>query len=100
MWSWGSLLRLSARAVGSQGEMRVLNPLAPQFPHRLSVRGKGNHRVERFARRSSYAYQLDAFTDAVLRGTPFPTTPDDAVANMAVIDAVYRAAGLPVRQPS
>jgi predicted dehydrogenase len=100
LWSWGSLLRLSARAVGSEGEMRVLNPLAPQFPHRLSVRGKGNHRVERFARRSSYAYQLDAFTDAVLHGTPFPTTPADAVANMALIDAVYRAAGLPVRQPS
>jgi predicted dehydrogenase len=100
LWSWGSLLRLSARAVGSEGEMRVLNPLMPQLPHRLSVRSKGNHRVERFTRRPSYAYQLDAFTDAVLHGTPFPTTPEDAVANMALIDAVYRAAGLPVRRPS
>ncbi|HEX6345045.1 Gfo/Idh/MocA family oxidoreductase [Umezawaea sp.] len=100
LWSAGALLRLSAKAVGSAGEMRVLNPLAPQFGHRLSVRANGNSRVERFARRSSYAYQLDAFTDAVLHGTPFPTTPADAVANMALVDAVYRAAGLPIRQPA
>jgi predicted dehydrogenase len=100
MWSIGSLLRISAKAVGTEGEMRVLNPIAPQFPHRLSVRANGNRRVERFTRRSSYAFQLDAFTDAVLHGKPFPTTPTDAVANMTVIDNVYRAAGLPIRQPS
>ena len=100
LWSVGSLLRISAKAVGTEGEMRVLNPIAPQFPHRLSVRANGNRRVERFTRRPSYAFQLDAFTDAVLHGKPFPTTPTDAVANMTVIDNVYRAAGLPIRQPS
>jgi predicted dehydrogenase len=56
--------------------------------------------VERFRRRASYAYQLDAFAAAVLRGEPVKTTPEDAIENMTVIDAIYRAAGLPLREPS
>jgi predicted dehydrogenase len=100
LWSIGSLLKISAKAIGSEGEMRVFNPLAPQYAHRLTVRTKGTKRVERFDKRASYAYQLDAFTDAVLNGTPFPTTPEDAIANMTVIDNIYRAAGLPLRQPA
>jgi predicted dehydrogenase len=56
--------------------------------------------VERFTRRPSYAYQLDAFAAAVLRGEPVKTTPQDAIENMTVIDAIYRAAGLPLRYPT
>ena len=57
-------------------------------------------RVERFPRRASYAYQLDAFAAAVLRGEPVKTTPEDAIENMIVVDAIYRTAGLPLREPS
>ncbi len=99
MWST-DLLRISARVVGDQGELHVLNPLVPQFFHRLSVRSAGVKRVERFPRRASYAYQLDAFAGAVLRGETVKTTPQDAVENMTVIDAIYLAAGLPLREPS
>jgi predicted dehydrogenase len=99
MWS-SDVLKLSARVIGERGELRVLNPLSPQIFHRLSVRSANGKRVERFARRASYAYQLDAFADAVLRGRPVKTAPQDAVENMAVIDAIYQAAGLPVRMPS
>jgi predicted dehydrogenase len=99
MWS-SDLLQISAKVVGDQGELRVLNPIMPQFFHRLSVRSADSKRVERFSRRASYAYQLDAFAAAVLRGEPVKTTPEDAVANMTVIDAIYRAAGLPLRKPS
>jgi predicted dehydrogenase len=91
---------MSARVVGDQGELRVLNPVMPQFFHRLSVRSANGKRVERFPRRASYAYQLDAFAAAVLRGEAVKTTPEDAVENMTVIDAIYRAAGLPLREPS
>ncbi len=56
--------------------------------------------MERSPRRASYAYQLDAFARAVLRGEPVKTTPQDAVENMSVIDAIYRAAGLPLRKPA
>jgi predicted dehydrogenase len=99
MWS-SDLLRLSARVIGDRGELRVLNPILPQAFHRLSIRSAGGKRVERFPRRASYDYQLDAFAASVLRGAPVRTTPEDAVENLTVIDAVYRAAGLPIRVPS
>jgi predicted dehydrogenase len=99
MWST-RLLEITAHVVGDRGEVRVFNPVTPQFFHRLSIRSSDGKRVERFPRRPSYAYQLDAFAGAVLRGEPVKTTPADAVENMTVIDAIYRAAGLPLRQPS
>jgi predicted dehydrogenase len=99
MWS-SSLLHLSAKVVGDRGELRVLNPVSPQLFHRLSLRTVDGKRVERFPRRTSYAYQLDAFAGAVLRGEPVKTTPEDAIENMTVIDAIYRAAGLSLRAPS
>jgi len=99
MWS-SDLLRISAKVVGENGELGVLNPVLPQMFHRLSVRSADGKRTERFSRRPTYAYQLDAFVAAVLRGEPVKTTPADAIENMTVIDAIYRAAGLPLRQPS
>lgn len=97
MWS-SDLLRLSAKVIGDRGEMRVLTPVAPF--RRLSVRSADGNRVERFARRATYAYQLDAFAAAVLRSEPVMTKPEDAIENMTVIDAIYRAAGLPLREPA
>lgn len=99
MWS-SSLLDMSVRVVGDRGALRVLNPVVPQLFHRLSIQSPNGKRRERFPRRASYAYQLDAFTAAVLHGEPVKTTPEDALENMTVIDAIYRAAGLPLRQPS
>lgn len=99
MWST-QLLRMSARVVGEHGELHVLNPLVPNLFHRMTVRSSDGRRVERFSHRASYAYQLDAFAAAVLRGGPVLTPPEDAIENMTVIDAIYRAAGLPLRYPS
>jgi predicted dehydrogenase len=99
LWS-ADLLRISARVVGDRGELRVFNPVMPGFFHRLVIRSADGKRVERFSHRASYAYQLDAFAAAVLRGEAVKTTPQDAVENMTVIDAIYRAAGLPLRNPS
>ncbi|SDW61001.1 Predicted dehydrogenase [Amycolatopsis xylanica] len=99
MWS-STVLRISARVIGESGEMRVFNPLAPQFAHRLTVRAGDHKRVEHFDRRASYDYQLDAFAAAVLRGEPVLTTVDDSIGNMTVIDAIYQAAGLPLREPT
>jgi predicted dehydrogenase len=99
MWS-ADILKLSARAIGEHGEMSVINPTTPQLWHRLSVRTKEGKRVEHLSRRPSYDYQLDAFAAAVLRGQPVLTPPADSIANMTVIDSIYTAAGLPVRQPS
>ncbi|SFR09830.1 Predicted dehydrogenase [Lentzea waywayandensis] len=99
LWS-STVLKLSMKAVGENGTLSVVNPLVPQALHRLSLELKGKKSAETFEKRATYAYQLDAFTDAVLHGKPFPTTADDAVKNMTVIDSIYRAAGLPLRQPT
>ncbi|EOD64471.1 Gfo/Idh/MocA family protein [Amycolatopsis vancoresmycina] len=99
MWS-SSLLKISATVIGSQGSLSVLNPVAPQAFHRLTVRAGNARRTEKFPRRASYEYQLDAFTAAVLEGAPVKTSAADAVETMTVIDEIYRAAGLPLREPS
>ncbi|MBP2328673.1 putative dehydrogenase [Kibdelosporangium banguiense] len=99
MWS-RNVLKMSARVTGDRGEMHVLNPIVPQAWHRLRVRTGAGERTERFHRRSSYAYQLDAFAAAVLDGGPVLTPPDDAVRTMAVLDAIRTAAGLPLPQPA
>lgn len=94
------LVRASARVRGEAGEMAVLNPIAPQYYHHLKLRGAGGTRRERVAGRASYTHQLEAFVALLRDGTPMPTGPADAIANMRVIDAVYRKAGLALRQPT
>jgi predicted dehydrogenase len=94
------VLRISLRVRGDGGEIRVLNPLAPDRFHRLTVRNKAGRQVEHCTRRHTYDFQLEAFLRAVTKGEPVLTGPDDAIANMTVIDAVYRAAGLEPRQPT
>jgi predicted dehydrogenase len=93
-------LRIGLRVRGDDGEIRVLNPLAPDRFHRLSIRTSAGNTVEHSTRRATYDFQLDAFAAAIGRSEPIVTGPDDAIANMVVIDAVYRAAGLEPRQPT
>jgi predicted dehydrogenase len=94
------VLRIGFTVRGDAGRIDVFNPMAPQMLHRIVVRGKAGRRVEHCVKRPTYDYQLQAFADAVLRATPPVTDALDALANMTVIDAVYRAAGLEPRQPT
>ena len=82
-----TFLRISARVVGDAGDLRVLNWVAPQFFHRLRIVTTTGTRVERVKGAASYDEQLRAFVAAVREGTPFPTAPADAIANMRAIDA-------------
>jgi predicted dehydrogenase len=99
LWS-SNLFWANAKVVGDRGQLSYFSPAAPHLLPRLSIRSADAKRVERFPRRTTYAYQLDAFAGAVLRGEPVKTTAEDAIENMTVIDAIYRAAGLPLRQPA
>jgi predicted dehydrogenase len=96
MWS-RRLLRIAARVTGSRGEMRVTNFAAPQYFHRLSYTVGGVTHRERVNGEATYTYQLRAFERAARTGEGNLTPPSDSVANMAVIDAMYRAAGLSPR---
>jgi predicted dehydrogenase len=95
-----SVLRMHARVTGTDGTLSVFNPFAPQFGHRVRVTTASGTRKERFSRRATYDYQLEAFIAAVTQGAPFPTTASDAIRTMELIDATYAAAGLPLRQPT
>jgi len=99
MWSH-HLLEVAVGIAGTDGSLRLRNPLMPHLFGRISVRSGARRWSEPAARSHTYDHQLDAFTAAVLDGAPFPTGPDDAVANLTVIDALYRAAGLEPRRPT
>jgi predicted dehydrogenase len=93
MWS-SDVLKTFARVTGERGSLFVINPTAPQAWHRMRVKVDGHSRTEKFTRRPTYEFQLDAFCAAVLRGGPVLTPPADSIANMRVIDATYIAAGM------
>jgi predicted dehydrogenase len=96
MWS-SRVIQTYARVIGDRGEMHVINPTSPQLWHRMRVKSAGKTRTEKFSRRPTYEYQLDAFCAAVLRGEPTFTPPADSIANMRVLDAIYIAAGMTPR---
>ncbi len=90
----------SLEVVGERGMMYVDNPMAPQFGHRLDLQIGGERTTTQVDAGTSYRHQLVAFVDALRTGRALPTGGEDAVANMQLIDAVYRAAGLPIRGTS
>ncbi len=91
------LIDIAIRVVGSEGEMRVFNPLAPHFYHSLAIVRPSGRSRERVPGDATYTHQLRAFAEQVRGGVRMPSDAADAIANMRVIDAIYTAAGLPVR---
>jgi predicted dehydrogenase len=96
MWS-GQLLKIAARVEGERGSLHITNFVAPQVFHRMTVTVDGVRRRERVAGDPTYTCQLRAFAAAVRQGTPPLTPPADSVANMTIIDDIYRKAGLALR---
>ncbi|GAA4558226.1 Gfo/Idh/MocA family oxidoreductase [Planotetraspora kaengkrachanensis] len=96
LWS-SQLLRIAARVTGSRGQMRVFNFIAPQALHRLSYTVDGVTTRVKVPGEATYTYQLRAFLSAVETGEGNLTPPSDSIANMAVIDEIYRKAGLSPR---
>ena len=82
---------------GTTGRILASNPMAPQNGNRLTIFSRGGETSGPIEAGVSYDHMLRAFVDFVIHGAPFPTRGADSVANMAAIDAVYLAAGLPRR---
>ncbi len=83
---------------GAAGRLRMENFVLPQLGNRLTAElASGESIDEELSLRPSYAYQLEAFAHAAATGEPPLTAGADAIANAVAIDAVYRAAGLPLR---
>ena len=86
------------RVTGERGTMTATNPLAPQRGDaRITVETGDGTQTYDAETSATYYHQLVAFRDAIVDGTPFPTTADDGVRNMEIVDACYRAAGLEPR---
>jgi predicted dehydrogenase len=98
LWS-RRLLGLSVRLRGDGGWLKVFNYIMPGTFHHLVWRsGRQRIRRERVPGEATYTHQLRAFVASVRDGAPVPTSARDAVANMTVIDNIYRAAGLEPRR--
>lgn len=77
-------------AFGTKGRVEIevpFNPL-PEVEARIFVDGV----AESFPICDQYSLQGDAFSRAILDGTAVPVTLEDSVANMQVIDALFRSA--------
>ncbi|MBX7431422.1 Gfo/Idh/MocA family oxidoreductase [Mycobacterium sp. Y57] len=85
------------RVIGETGEALVHNFIKPHEDDRVTISTAGGTTVEHLGRRMSYTYQLEAFATHLLTGAPMPLDAADAVANMALIDEAYRAAGMQPR---
>lgn len=94
------LLSMEACVDGDAGQLRIVNPVLPQLYHRLILTTRKNRHREKVSGESSYAAQLRAFATAWRDGSQPPTSADDMVRNMSVIDAIYSRSGLLPRQPS
>ena len=99
MWTNPPLL-IEAEVRGSAGVMKVRMPFQPHLKGKISVDGPGLRVREKADKHASYAYQLEAFRDAVVAGGPNITDSAAAVETMQTIDDIYLAAGMDVRQPS
>ncbi len=89
------------KIIGTRGTLRMHNFIHPHFGNWITVcTSTGRSRMTVPRRPYTFDGQLAAFAGAVLRNETVYTSVSDAVATMRVIDACYRAAGLPVRVPA
>ena len=92
-----STIMASFSARGERGELRVINPIAPQRGHQLTLKTASGEKTETVPGDTTFTHQLRAFVKAVRGEAKFPTDGVEGIINMRVIDDVYRAAGLPPR---
>ncbi len=91
------IFNISAVVIGERGQIYALNPYHPQWFYRLKVQSDRGNRAERIPAETSYVYGLRAFVSTVRGEGKLLTGPEDSVANMRVINAVYQKAGLKPR---
>lgn len=93
-------MNFSMRITGDQGEAFAHNFCVASIDDRIDVTVDGKTRTEELGKRPTYTYQLEAFADHVRSDAPIYSDADDAVTQAEFIDAVYSAAGLPLRPTS
>ena len=80
---------------GTKGKLELLNPFSTQADEKAVITKTVDYdKVEEivFEPVDQYTLQGDYFSKAILDGTDVPTPFEDAIANMKVIDAVFKSA--------
>jgi predicted dehydrogenase len=86
---------------GTEGRISIGIPfnIPPDRPAQITVTAGGDPPVSpdsetlTFAAADEYTIQAERFANAVLDGRPLPIPPEDAIGNLRVIDAIFRAGG-------
>ena len=89
--------RMQVLGTRARIDLEIPYNIPPDRPSRIfiddgSQLGGLSARIEEFATVDQYTLQGDAFSRAIRQNSEVPVTLEDALANMAVIDAVFRAA--------
>jgi len=90
-------LNLGLTLQGQTGQIKVTRPYHPHQGSRIQIKGIDGQRTERTTRKPTYTYQLEAFRNAIQRGTDVETNCAAAVRQLQTLDAIYAAAGLQPR---
>lgn len=85
--------RQKVSVYGSKGNLTILRPFNayPDIPLAVIVDDGDTKREIRCEIRDQYKLMLTAFIEAYRNGLPSPILPSDSIANMKVIDAVFRS---------
>jgi predicted dehydrogenase len=77
--------------LGTQGRLEIELPFNPPIDRstRVSVYTASGRQTRELQACDQYTIQGDLFSKAILDDTPVPTPLEDAIANMAVIDALF-----------
>jgi predicted dehydrogenase len=86
---------------GTEGRISIGIPfnIPPDRPAEITVTAGGDPPVSpasetlTFAAADEYTIQAERFANAVLDSRPLPIPPEDAIGNLRVIDAIFRAGG-------
>jgi predicted dehydrogenase len=89
--------RFTLRVEGTEALAYSYNFLAGHEDDRIVVVRGGISELWYGGTKPSYEYQLQAFRDHVKKDAPIHTGPKDALHQAEILDALYEAAGLPVR---
>ena len=78
------------RVTGENGRLKVMNPLAPHIGHELILQTGSEHKLETVGGDTTYHHQLRHVIDVIGGSAVQLTGGTDAIANMRVLDEVYR----------
>jgi len=79
--------------VGSAGAIAIFIPfnMYDDIPAEMSISTSIGSRIVRLGPAGQYRLMFDAFSKSIIEGRAVPTPPEDAIANMKVIDALFKS---------